>query len=394
MCKDRQHGSSAARLLCIDQYGHLGGGQKSLLDLLPAFSERGWQPSVVAPDGPFEKLLRTGGFRTHNVNCGDYSVKKKSFSDAFEYATKMLQLVRTLSAIAAEENVTALYVNGPRLMPPAASVARRYGLPLVFHCHNRLLQNSVIALAGASLRLSKASVIACCDYAVEPLKRYVPPQRLRVIFNGVEEMAVREPKLPRKIRRIGVVGRVETDKGQLQFVEAARVVLQRMPDCTFSVVGEPMFSGREYYHKVVESSRRLPVEFLEWRDDIADVYADLDLLVVPSSPLEATTRVILEAYSAGVPVVAFPSGGIPEVLQDNETGFLARDTGTEALAQRILSVIAMDVSRVTAVVERSRKKWAECYTVGAYRKAVCDVIDRAAGALRLKVSPWRRKHAS
>ena len=53
---------------------------------------------------------------------------------------------------------------------------------------------------------------------------------------------------------------------------------------------------------------------------------------------------------------------------------------TEALAQRILSVIAMDVSRVTAVVERSRKKWAECYTVGAYRKAVCDVINRAVGS--------------
>ena len=41
--------------------------------------------------------------------------------------------------------------------------------------------------------------------------------------------------------------------------------------------------------------------------------AGLDLLLVPSTGPEATTRVILEAYAAGVPVIAFPSGGIPEV---------------------------------------------------------------------------------
>ena len=39
--------------------------------------------------------------------------------------------------------------------------------------------------------------------------------------------------------------------------------------------------------------------------------------------MEATTRVILEAYSAGVPVVAFPAGGIPEVVENEQTGFLA-----------------------------------------------------------------------
>jgi len=41
--------------------------------------------------------------------------------------------------------------------------------------------------------------------------------------------------------------------------------------------------------------------------------ARLDLLLVPSTGPEATTRVIPEAYVAGVPVIAFPSGGIPEV---------------------------------------------------------------------------------
>ena len=46
-------------------------------------------------------------------------------------------------------------------------------------------------------------------------------------------------------------------------------------------------------------------------------------------------RVVLEAFSAGVPVIAFPAGGIPEAVIDGETGFLTREFTAEALAARI-----------------------------------------------------------
>ena len=54
--------------------------------------------------------------------------------------------------------------------------------------------------------------------------------------------------------------------------------------------------------------------------------AQLDLLLVPSAGHEATTRVILEAFAAGLPVIAFASGGIPEVVQDGVTGLLANSS--------------------------------------------------------------------
>lgn len=364
-------------VLCIDQYPYIGGGQRSLLDLLPAFAERGWRPEVAAPrDGPLTQLLQKNGYRTHHVDCGSYSIKKKSSAEFFKYACAMPALVKALDRAVGAHNSTLLYVNGPRLLPPAAWVAKRRGIPVVFHCHNRLLQNAAITLTGEALKLAKAQVIGCCQYAADPLRKYIPSERLSVIFNGVEEMALPRRRPQEKIRRIGVVGRVEMEKGQVQFVEAARIVLQSVNGCTFTIVGVPMFSGEEYYKRVVALSQGLPLEFLGWRDNVREVYADLDLLVVPSSAMEATTRVILEAYSAGVPVVAFPRGGIPEVLKDNETGFLTDDMTSEALARRILSILKMEMSSVEAVVSNARREWCGRYTVEAYRQAVCSVVVR------------------
>ena len=367
-----------AKILCIDQFSNVGGGQRSLLDMLPAFSERRWQPLVATPgDGPFPEMVRSRGYRTYSFACGSYASRKKPLAQLLKYALELPSLVDSLAALVEAQNIGLLYVNGPRLVPPAAWVAWRKGIPLVFHCHNRLLQHSAITLTGQALELASAHVIACCEYAADPLREYVLPDRLRILYNGIAEMAPGGLRSPDRIRRIGVVGRVEEGKGQLQFVEAARLVSQQSPECLFTVIGAPMFSGLDYYRKVVAASRGLRIEFVDWQNDIAKIYSDLDLLVVPSSGLEATTRVILEAYSAGVPIVALPVGGIPEILEDEVTGFLAEDSTAEALARRILSVLRMDCASVAAVVGRARKTWSKKFALQPYRDSVCGVVAQA-----------------
>ena len=367
-----------ANILCIDQFSNLGGGQRSLLDMLPAFSERGWRPSVATPDdGPFPATVRSRGHRTQSFACGSYTNKKKPLVQLLRYALELPSLVNSLTELVEANETDLLYVNGPRLVPPAAWVAWRRGIPLVFHCHNRLMQHSAITLTGQALELASAHVIGCCQYAADPLREYVAPGRLSILYNGIAEMATGGLSSPDRIRRIGVVGRVEEEKGQLQFVKAARMISREAPECRFAVIGAPMFSGLEYYRKVVASSHGLPIDFIEWQGDVAKIYSELDLLVVPSSPLEATTRVILEAYSAGVPVVAFPVGGIPEILKDEQTGFLAHAVTVEALAHRILSVLHMDKARIKAVVKRARKEWRHRFTLEVYRDSVCNVLAEA-----------------
>lgn len=366
-----------AKILCVDQFANLGGGQRSLLDLLPAFYERGWSPAVAIPgQGPFPEMVRSFGYKTHSFACAKYSSRKKPLWQMLRYAFEIPKLVDFLTGLVERNKIDLLYVNGPRLVPPAAWLAWRTGIPLVFHCHNRPRQSSAVALTGQALELASAHVIACCQYAAEPLREYVERQRLQVLYNGVPDMSIKRRSLD-KIRNIAVIGRVEVEKGQLDFVRAVKLVTQCSPDCRFLVVGSPMFSNRDYYSKVVASSHGLPIDFVDWQDNIDRIYSEVDLLVVPSSTVEATTRVIPEAFNAGVPVVAFPAGGIPEVLRDEETGFIASRMSVNALAERIISVLRMDRTKLEAVIEKARDDWKQRFNLCTYRDSVCNVLAAA-----------------
>jgi glycosyltransferase involved in cell wall biosynthesis len=368
-------------ILCVDQFPNWGGGQRSLVDLLPAFSARGWHPRVAVPgDGPFPRDIRRSGYETINFFSRTYTSTRKPPGQLFRYAKDFSHLARTFNQTRKSHNVDLFYVNGARFLPPVAWVAAQSGVPLIFHCHSRLAQRSAIFTTGASLHYCGGHVIGCCRHAVEPIRSYIPANRLQVLYNGVgllnDPLTIRQHGRP--LRRIGVIGRIEPEKGQLNFVLAVRLIQQRFPECEFLVVGSPMFSSARYYHRVLEAARGAPIQFMGWQENISEILSSMDILVVPSSPSEATTRVIPEAYAAQVPVVAYRCGGIPEVLQDGETGFLADEYTPECLAQRIVSVLQMCPERVRLVVSRARKAWEQNYTLDTYRELVCGMITRIA----------------
>jgi glycosyltransferase involved in cell wall biosynthesis len=371
------------RVLCVDQFSNWGGGQRSLLDLLPAFAERGWQPHVLLPGhGPFAAELRKLGYPTSFLPCANYTSIQKPVREMARYAAELPRMARSIQALSQKVQATLLYINGPRVLPPAAWVARRTQTPLVFHCHHFLQQSSSAILTGAALKIAAAYTIASCRYAAEPIKKSVHPERFFVSYNGVLG-----PERPHKtattVRRIGVIGRIESEKGQLEFVHAVRLITKSFPGIRFAIVGSPMFSNDSYYRSVVAASKSLPIEFMEWQQDLSRLFGGLELVVVPSGPLEATTRVIMEAFAFGVPVVAFPSGGIPEILSDGENGYLAHGVTPAALAERMSFVLNLPASHLERVAANGRNSWHNRFTLQNYRQEVCAILTQAAADSRL-----------
>jgi glycosyltransferase involved in cell wall biosynthesis len=373
-------------ILFLDQFRTMGGGQRSLLELLPAIRGRGWEARVALPgDGSYAERLRAGGFPVDAVSCGEYTPARKGLVDFVRYGREGLPMLRQILDLTARHGIGMLYVNGPRLLPAAALAALARSIPLVFHSHHRLVQPAAVRLAGEALRWSRASLIACCRFAAEPLLPYVAERRWRILYNGVAEptWGSRRRRAP-ELWNIGAIGRVEPEKGQLEFVGAARALAAEFPKLRFSVVGAPLFSGPEYLDKVKAASGGLPVEFSGWQEDIGAAFSKLDLLVVPSSDSDSTPRVVLEAFAAGIPVVAFPSGGIPELIDDGETGFLAEAPSAAALAARIRSVLSMDPCAVKAVANRARAAWNERYTLERYQHEVIDAIEQSFLGMRVR----------
>jgi glycosyltransferase involved in cell wall biosynthesis len=363
-------------VLFLDQFSDLGGAQLCLLDLVPAVQAAGWTVSCAVPGrGRLVEKLHALGVTVHSLPVTHLASGHKSARDSLRFAREAPKLVREIARLAEETRPDLLYVNGPRLLPAAAWVARRIRRPLLFHCHNHLAQRSAAVVAGRALQLARARVIACCRYVARPLWPYVDPGRLHVIYNGVAA--------PHGMRaantggqRIGVIGRISPEKGQTEFLEAARIVAQKHPAANFVVCGAPLFSdaaAERYSARLGELAAGLPVEFTGWQEDVNAILARLDVLVVPSLREPGAPRVVLEAFAARVPVVAFVSGGIPEIVIHGKTGFLIEPPTAKALAAKLAALLD-DPGALQVAAGRAHETWKEKFTLERYQREVLEVI--------------------
>ena len=112
-----------------------------------------------------------------------------------------------------------------------------------------------------------------------------------------------------------------------------------------------------------EKNDRLDVRFAGWQDEQgkAELLSQTDALVVPSIWPEPFGLVGLEAAAAGVPAVAFATGGIPEWLHENENGCLAPAAGArpDALADAIVRCVgnAEVLERLRAGARAGAARW-------------------------------------
>jgi glycosyltransferase involved in cell wall biosynthesis len=356
------------RLLILDQFSELGGGQQCLLELLPAIRERGWEALVGLPGGgPLVQRVRESGFETVELQCGPFSYGRKTLTDTARFLAQTPRLARQVRALADRFGADLIYVNGPRLLPAVAASER----PVVHHAHRILPARAVRELCGFAVRNCGARVIAVCRYVAEPWVQFAGAERVTVIYNGVDgprELAVRRRDAPSKI---GCLGRIAPEKGQLDFVSAVRLIDRERPGCKFVIYGAALIAEPAYEHEVRDAAVGLPVEFAGWHGDVQSVLAEMDVLLVPSGPHEATTRVIPEAFAAGTPVIAFPSGGIPEVIEHGRTGFLVDDAAEMA---RLTLELLRDRPRWSAIAEAARESWKSRFTLARWRNEVLDAL--------------------
>jgi glycosyltransferase involved in cell wall biosynthesis len=359
------------RVLFLEQFSELGGGQRNLLDLLPAVIDQGFTAVVGAPgSGELFDRARALGAETHEVPLSRYSDGHKTASDIARLPADVMRLQRWI----ARADADLISVGGARLLMAASLGAR--GRPVIFQAQHFLSDQSfaghrAVRMAGWAIRKAGMTVIANSKHVARQFERFA---QVRVVYNGVAEI----PFARRRREgawRIGILGRIAPMKGQTDFLRAAAMLQGR--DSTadgvlfrFIVCGSPMFSEERYVNEVHRLAERLPVEFTGWRDDVGAVLHDLDLLLVPSTAAEATTRVILEAFSAGVPVVAYAIGGIPEIVRDGENGFLVPECSAEGLARRVMDAMESDLE---GIATRARGEWERRFTVERYREEMMGV---------------------
>lgn len=180
----------------------------------------------------------------------------------------------------------------------------------------------------------------------------VDPAKIEVIGSAVDLGKFKPPRDRTKFRReigvgdqtplIGNIGMIRPDKGQLELVKAAPLVLQKRPDARFVIVGQGtgiLKRGINVRNAIDRAGLADKIIMAGYRWDTPDVYAACDMIVIASLRTEASPIVLREAFASARPVIATNVGDIPEILRHRENGLLIEPGNSQALAAAILEFI-------------------------------------------------------
>lgn len=130
---------------------------------------------------------------------------------------------------------------------------------------------------------------------------------------------------------VGYVGRMSPEKNPLGFVDIAESILGRNGNFQFRIFGEGPQTAT--VKNRVEASRwRHKICFVGFAEDPRSAYAEVDVLIVPST-LDGRPAAIMEANACAIPVIATPVGGIPEMIKEGINGALCALDATDRMTE-------------------------------------------------------------
>ena len=225
---------------------------------------------------------------------------------------------------------------------PAARLAR---VPVVIGSHRQLgdlMTPAQFRVQLAAFRFCDA--ILCNSHAAADrlAEHGVSREKLVMIGNALpaEIFAPADPAVPRRpgVLRVGMVARMNAHyKNHSGFLRIAARIRQQLPNVEFLLAGDGPLR-LELEQEACNVGLQDSVIFLGDRRDINAVHASMDVAVLTSDS-ESLSNVILEAMAARLPVVAYRSGGNPELINEERGTLVAPGNETE-FADAVITLLA------------------------------------------------------
>jgi N-acetyl-alpha-D-glucosaminyl L-malate synthase BshA len=338
-------------ITCYPTYGGSGAVATELgLDL----ARRGHEVHFISYASPFRLRGFAERVTFHEVTQVEYPLFEQSSPYALALAVKQHE-------VAVRENLDLMHVH--YAIPHAATawlakqmMKEQRDLKIVTTLHGTditlvgqdpsyftltkfsIEQSDAVTAVSAYLREETYKAFGCagCDVVVIP--NFINPGE----YHPATEPAGRRALGPAGHRILVHVSNFRPVKRLLDVVHIFAGVRKAMP-ATLVLVGDgPDRDPAE--HEVDRLGLKRDVRFLGKVDNVADVLRGGDLFLLPSAT-ESFGLAALEAMACGVPVVASAAGGIPEVVIDGETGFLAPPGDVERMTERALAVLTNSAER-------------------------------------------------
>jgi glycosyltransferase involved in cell wall biosynthesis len=260
-------------------------------------------------------------------------------------------VVLRVAALVRKHKCRVIHASGIKGTLVARIAGRMSGARVIVHLHD-------LNYPGAPIRIlhwlfSRASDIGLClsNAAREVATRgyHVPLERQRVIYNGVQISRFRDTAVDARSRIraefgilekrpvIGMIGRFYPVKGHRNMVGIMARIVNAIPGALLIFVGDgPERTACERQSVALGLIRN--ILFAGQREDVPELLAAMDLVVVPSTS-EGLGLAAIEALAAGRPVVAYDVGGLREVVTDGVDGYVVNAGDQDAFAKAVIALL-------------------------------------------------------
>ena len=314
------------RILQISSARHFGGGERHFVDLTKGLIERGHDVFMAAvPEAPILTDLP-------EMHAADLFALSASNPLNITKAFALRRFVRA-------REIEVVHAHMARDYPLAALAVGREGRArLIITRHVLFPMNKLHHITRG--RVTRIIAVSQSVAATVRAQKIFRDDQISIVLNGIDVAKFGAPaeKKSSSHLRVGILGELTANKGQIEFVRAAEIVASAINNVEFFIAGKDKSSdgeyGRQVKNTIARSEFRDRIQLDESRLVVAEFLSTLDLLV-SASRSEAFGLSIVEAMAAGVPVVATATDGASEIITDNETGRLVSIGNVPELAAAI-----------------------------------------------------------
>ena len=303
-----------------------GGAERSLFDLM---RNTAIEPRLVVPElGPISVAAEKEGVPVEVLSLGGVSSLRRPLTAgaAASALGDWVRAARQLKALCVRDGIDIVHSNGLKAHCIAGLARSMGGKPTVFHVRDIAVQRSERGIWRMLARF--------CDHMILVSRACWPgetlPAKVSVVFNGVlptPRPAPRADGAGDGVVTLGFCGRIHPFKGLDVLLDWLAFARAEGAEARLVVRGEAAEEDAAYlaeiHRKVAALGLGDHVRFDGQVEGIEAVYAGLDAVVVPSTVPDPLPRSVMEAMSLGFPVIGYPAGGIPDMIDDKKNGWLA-----------------------------------------------------------------------
>lgn len=301
-------------------------------------------------------LLKKHASLNQYILCPDNSVLfTKASNDGaqvlgYEKKNKVFSLIKPIIKYVKKYNIHVLHIHDSSALSAAiiAKLLLKKEIKIIYSRkrNNRIKNNFFKKIKYNNKYIYK---IISVSKAVEKIFKdiNIPEQKLLTIYDAIDvdtfannpktNLIHKELNLLDNVKIIGNISSLAKQKDLITFINTAEIINQTNKNIHFVILGT---GSEETVLKELVKSKKLEdtISFLGFKTNIAAYLNEFDVLLM-TSVTEGLPLTIYEAFASKVPIVSTKAGGVPEVVIDNENGFLAKIGDARTLAKKCLLLI-------------------------------------------------------